>query len=286
MEIEYPSLVRGLSNPEYQAMDDHISRSYLVRVMRYGGECQQRMDLGYSQFKGNAGTSLGSLFDTLVEGIIGGKSVGSILASPPPEALSKTGRRVGKEFDAWKEEVAKEGRISCTAEQEFQLTTMADSLMGCRPARELVEMTDETQLSGFFLWEGERCRVRPDGVTKNGWWDLKSTSSQWDRIHFSVWDYGYAEQEAMYVEAAVQLGWEHHRMPFVFTQTMEPFATRVFYLPEEVVESARARLINTLSEVRLRRKTGLYKPAEAEEISELEIPGWSVQKQQTEVFSG
>jgi len=283
-EAVYPRLERGIPNDVYQAMNDLSSRSYLVRCDRGGGEVQERMDLGFSQFSGNSATSLGSKFDRTVEMLILGKT--DVIVTPPAEVLDKAGRRSGNAYKQWAAEVAREGKVECNEEDAFKLRTMLDSLMGCPPARKLVEATDEVQLSAFFLWDGHPCRVRPDGVTPDCWWDLKSTSSTWDRLHFSVWDYGYAEQEAMYVEAAMQLGWPHHRMPFVFVQTMEPFGCRVKYLPEDMVAHAKARLINTLQEVALRRKTGIYKPAECEEITELEVPSWSLRKQETEVFVG
>ena len=88
----------------------------------------------------------------------------------------------------------------------------------------------------------------------------------------------------MYVEAAMQLGWPQHRMPFVFVQSMEPFSTRVFYLPEEIVAHAKTRLINTIQEIQLRRKTGVYRPAEADEITELDVPVWSVRQQEEVAF--
>ena len=282
-ESVYPRLERGIPNDVYQARPE-ISRSYLVRVDRYGGECQERMDLGFSQFSGNSATSLGSKFDRAVELIILGAS--DPIVTPPTEVLDKAGRRSGNAYKQWAAEMSASGKVECNEEDAFKLRTMVASMMATPPAKKLVEETDEVQLSAFFEWDGHPCRVRPDGVTTGRWWDLKSTSSTWDRIHFSVWDYGYAEQEAMYVEAAVQLGWPHHRMPFVFVQTMEPFGCRVKYLPEDMVAHAKARLINTLQEVALRRKTGIYKPAECAEITELEIPSWSLRKQETEVFVG
>lgn len=281
-ETTYPRLERGIPNDEYQAMNDCLSRSFIQRVAIGGGEVQERLDLGYSQFAGNAGTSLGSKFDRTVELMILGKT--DVIVTPPADVLDKAGRRSGAAYKEWAAAQAKEGLVECSEDDAFRLRTMVESLMACRPARELVESTDEVQLSAFFLWDGVPCRVRPDGVTPDCWWDLKSTSSTWDRIHFSVRDYGYAEQEAMYVEAAMQLGWPQHRMPFVFVQSMEPFSTRVFYLPEEIVAHAKTRLINTIQEIQLRRKTGVYRPAEADEITELDVPVWSVRQQEEVAF--
>jgi hypothetical protein len=73
------------------------------------------------------------------------------------------------------------------------------------------------------------------------------------------------------------VGLEHFRMPFVFVQTMAPYACHVFYLPEQFVAEAGQRLIRVMEEVRLRRSTGVYMPADHGTITELEIPAWARQ---------
>jgi hypothetical protein len=151
-------------------------------------------------------------------------------------------------------------------------------------AKSLIEQTNETQVSAFFELHGHRCKVRPDGCTPTLWWDLKTTSSTWDKVYRSAIDFGYAEQEWLYVQGAKALGMDHFRMPFVFVQTMAPYGVHVFYLPTEIVEEAGLRMTRVMEEVRLRRETGVYEPADAGEITELQFPAWA-KRQEEEVIT-
>jgi len=83
---------------------------------------------------------------------------------------------------------------------------------------------------------------------------------------------------------AKAIGIPHFRMPFVFVQTTPPFATRVFYMPEQMVENAGKRMLNTMREMRLRRETGQYLPADADEIQELYLPNWAMKEEEEVVL--
>jgi hypothetical protein len=274
--------VIGMSNADYHAQNDHLGRSYLHSVAKYGGEAQRWMDQGYSLFGGNSATRLGSKFDSLVEGICRGKSVSDMLAIPPAEVLASNGSRRGKAYDEWKAKAEARGTIDCNAEEGWQLEMMLKHLLENQAAKQLVESTTETQVSVFFELNGQRCKVRPDGCTPTLWWDLKTTSATWDKLHRSVADFGYAEQEWLYVQGAIAVGMPHFRMPFVFVQTMAPYACKVFTLPVDVVEEAGLRMTRVMEEVRLRRETGVYEPADAGEITDLFIPPYA-RRQEEEV---
>lgn len=275
-----PRKVLGMSNEEYQSLRV-LRRSYLHSVAKYGGEAQQWLDSGRSLFAGSAATSLGSKFDQLVtgpKGLCNGNDIESQLAVPPAEVLASNGSRRGGKYEAWKAEAEANGLIDCSVEEREKLLCMSHSLINNPAARELIRQTIETQVSVLFRLYGHECAVRPDGCCEDRWWDLKSTSATWDKLHFSVTDYGYAMQQFMYVEAAKAVGLPHHRMPFVFVQTMPPFACRVFYLPEDMVEEAGRQLRNVMEEVRLRRETGVYMPVEHGEITEMVVPAWANKK--------
>jgi hypothetical protein len=240
------------------------SRSFLCAVEKWGGPAQQWLDSGRSLFGGNSATRLGTKFDTLVMGLCEGKDVEGQLAIPPASVLSSNGARRGKAYDEWKASLSADV-IDTTDDEAVTLKTMADHLLANPAARALVEQTTETQVSVFFDIDGHELKVRPDGCTPSIWWDLKSTSATWDRLYRSVVDYGYAQQEWLYVRGAMAVGLEHFRMPFVF------------YLPEQFVAEAGQRLIRVMEEVRLRRSTGVYMPADHGTITELEIPAWARQ---------
>lgn len=279
-----PRKVIGMSAADYFAQNDFLSRSYLHSVARFGGEVQRWLDSGYSIFSGNSATKLGSKFDALVMGICEGKQLGDMLQVPPPDVLASNGSRRGKAYDEWKAKAEAKGIIDCNAEEAWQLERMVEHLLDNPAAAKLVEETSETQVSVFFECHGHRCKVRPDGCTPKLWWDLKSTSSTWDKLFRSVFDFGYSEQQWLYTQAALAIGYEDFRMPFVFVQTMPPFACHVFYLPEKLVSDAGVRLLRVMEEVRLRRETGVYEPADAGEITELQIPAWAL-RQEEEVIT-
>jgi hypothetical protein len=273
-----------MSNADYHSQNDFLGRSYLHSVAKYGGEAQRWMDMGYSLFGGNAGTRTGSKFDTIVTAVCEGKKLSDVLAIPPAEVLASNGHRRGKAYDAWKEEAERKGLIDCNAEEAWQLETMLDHLLANPAAKALVEQTTETQVSVFFELNGHRCKVRPDGCTPSLWWDLKTTSSTWDKVYRSAMDFGYAEQEWLYCQGAKAVGLPHFRMPFVFVQTMAPYGVHVFYLPTEIVEEAGLRMTRVMEEVRLRRETGVYESADAGEITELQFPNWA-KRQEEEVIT-
>lgn len=277
-----PKKVIGMSNADYHAQNDFDSRSFLVRVMKGGGPVQKWMDEGRSIWDGNAATSLGSDFDALVTGVCEGRSVDDMLVIAGPEVLTSNGQRRGAKWDEFLAKCLAGGKIPCNEEHAFKLRTMVESLLANPAGRQCVEETNETQVSVFFELNGHRLRVRPDGCAPTYWWDLKSTSSEWDTLFRSIFSYGYGEQEWLYVQAAMALGMDHFRMPFVFVHSTPPFDCKVFYLPEDVVAEAGKRMEQTMEMVRLRRQTGEYMPADHGEITELSIPQWA-RKQEEEV---
>lgn len=281
MELKLIRKVSGLPFSEYLAANDFDSRSYLCHVADGGGPTQQWLDQGHSVFAGNAGTRMGSKFDQLVEGLIGGKKAAEIVVVPPESVLSSNGARRGKAFEAWRADLPS-GAIEVSEEEHFALTTMLQNMLACPAAKRCIQETTETQLSVFYSINGHPLKCRPDGCTPEYWWDLKTTSSTWDKLYRSVFDFGYLEQEWLYVMAAQACGLPHHRMPFVFVQTFAPFACHVFYLPADLVDKAGERMLSVMEEVRLRRSTGIYLPADHGEITELEVPAW-IRKNQEEV---
>lgn len=282
--MKLPCKIVGMTGDDYRSLNDYFSRSYLHAVASHGGEAQQWMDLGHSLVPFTNSLRIGTMFDRAIEGICRGKSLDSLIATPPPEVLAKDGSRRGKAYDAWKAEQGGSGLMDCNEDTAFQLRSMVDSLMANPIAKGLVESTTETQVSVFFELDGHRVKVRPDGCTKTLWWDLKTTSSKWDALWRSAQDYGYCEQEWLYCAGAKAIGYEHFRMPFVFTQTSPPYSTRVLYLPEDMVSAAGVRMRNAMQVAKLRILTGVYQP-EVFEIEEIAFPRYAI-KNEEEEFNG
>jgi hypothetical protein len=271
----------GMPMAEYQAHNDFDSRSFFCAVLKGGGPAQKWLDDGHRLFEGNAATSLGSDFDTLIMGLCEGHhDIDYYLAIAPASVLGVDGRRGTKAYKEWETEVTAAGKIACNEEHAFKLRTMAESVLANPAARKCVTETVETQVSLFCEIHGHRVKVRPDGCAIEYWWDLKSTSADWGDLYRSVFSYGYSEQEWLYVQAAMVWGMDSFRMPFVFVHSVPPFDCQVFYLPVDVVEGAGNRMRRVMEEVRLRRETGIYTPASHGEITELVIPAWANKKEE------
>ena len=276
-----PRKVIGMSMSDYQSHDDFDSRSFFVAVVKGGGAAQEWMDRGHRMFDGNAATNLGTDFDALIMGLCEGHhDIDHYLEIAPAEVLGVDGRRGTKAYKEFETQCIAAGKIPCNEDYAFKLRTMAESLLANPAAKKCVTDTVETQVSVFCEINGHRVKVRPDGCAIDYWWDLKTTSSAWDTLFRSVFDFGYSEQEWLYVRAAMSLGMDFYRMPFVFVHSVPPFDCQVFYLPQEVVEEAGKRMERVMEEVRLRRETGIYTPASHGEITELVIPAWANKKEE------
>jgi hypothetical protein len=272
-----PVMVTGMANQAYHQKKEFDGRSFLCSVQKGGGEAQLWMDQGRSLFGGNSATTTGSEFDEIVTGVLGGKKFDDMVAVPPDDVLGANGSRSTRAYKEW---AATQTGICVTADKRWQYAKMLDAMRGNDSVYELMTLTTRTQLSVFFEAYGHRLKVRPDACTEGLWWDLKTTSSPWDRLFRSALDYGYLEQDWLYQQGAYAIGYPPFRMPFVFVQTMPPFCCRVFVLPEQMVAEAGKRLISTMEEVRLRRSTGAYVPADAEEIQEMAFPQWATRQEE------
>ncbi len=274
---DLPVMVTGMSNQAYHQKKPFDGRSFLCAVQRGGGEAQLWMDQGRSLFGGNSATTTGSEFDEIVTGVLGGKKFDDLVVVPPDDVLGANGSRSTKAYKEW---AAAQAGVCVTADKKWQYSKMLDAMRGNDSVYELMTLTTRTQLSVFFEAHGHKLKVRPDACTEGLWWDLKTTSSPWDRLFRSALDYGYLEQDWLYQQGAYAIGYPTFRMPFVFVQTMPPFSCRAFVLPEELVAAAGKRLISTMEEVRLRRSTGMYVPADAEEIQEMAFPQWATRQEE------
>lgn len=274
---ELPTKVIGMSNLAYRSETRFDSRTTIHTVAKHGGEAQEWIDSGNTFWGGNAATSTGSEFDQLITWVLEGRSLESQIAVPPEAVLGKGGSRSTNAYKDW---AAQQTGVICTEEKRWQYVKMYDRMRENAACCELMDETTETQASVFFEHQGHLLKVRPDAGSNRRWWDLKTTSHYWNDLFRSVMSYGYAEQEWLYVLGAMAVGLPHFRMPFVFVQTIPPYRTRVFYIPEQLVENAGKRMLNTLEMMQLRRSTGQYLPEDAGEIQEMYLPNWAMKEEE------
>jgi hypothetical protein len=276
---ELPAKVPGMPMSEYLS-HPAMSRSFICSCMDGGGEVQQYLEQGLSVFGGNAGTTLGSQFDKLMEGVIRGDTLDSQLRIPPDEVLGANGSRSTKAYKEWL--AAQKSGVVCSEDEAWKFRRMLDSVRRHEAAWGLVTATLETQNSCFGVIEGHMVKVRPDAETEALWWDLKTTSSPKSQISKSVKSFHYGEQEFLYVAVAMQLGLPRFSMPFLFVSTVAPYWCEVWTLPPDYVAECGERMLNAMELIALRRETGEYLPLDHGQIKELEIPDWV--RKTTEVF--
>lgn len=267
---ELPAKLMNLSMSEYLDIQAD-SRSFICSVMERGGIVQKYLEDGLSLFAGNAATSLGSTFDSLVMGEIAGTPLEKQLRIPPDEVLGANGSRSTKAYKEWA--LLQEG-IVCSADEAWKYRRMFDSLRQHEAAWGYIQATTETQVSVVASLDGHLVKVRPDGCTPDLWWDLKTTSAPWSHLARSVKTYHYGEQEWLYVAVAKELGMPQFRMPFIFVSTVAPYDCQVFLLPEDYVAECGERMRNAMELIRLRRETQEYLPLDHGAVQELEIPDW------------
>ena len=256
----YCYLDEKMVNEEYQKEKKHISRSWAKRCFgKFGGRHQRALESGVSLFGGNKATELGTWFDVAFGLTVEKRSLERHFAVAPKEVLAADGSKRGDKYTEWRGRVATSGFHPIGKDTYEQLSRMVDAIMEHRRARELVESTISTQTSVFWRDDnGHKRKARADGRTKDIWYDVKTTSSDWRSIKYSFRDYGYDWQAAWYVDAAVKSGYSDFTMPFLCVQTSAPYDVEVFTLHKSVTDRARREIDETLALIAKRRETGDY----------------------------
>lgn len=271
---------RELDNETYHGERDHKSRSGVHQIFRYGGRGQWLLENGHKLVGMNTGLKIGSWFDAYWEAKALGEDTSKLFVVAPRDVLAADGSRRGKAYTDWAK--AQTGMI-VTEDDIALLTLMWMGVEACESAVYHLHETSDTQRSVFWVdGNGHRRKARFDGQTSEKVYDVKTTSSQWDQVYKSFIDYGYVWQAAWYTDAAYQIGYEPFSMPFIVVQTVPPYETKVFTMPSEMVDAARAQIDQTLDAIRLRKETGEYLPADYGIETEMQFPAWVWKK---EVYS-
>lgn len=264
-----------MTSEAYHAERDHISRSTAFRFAGpHGAVAQKFHDAGGVLFSGNSSTDFGSAVDRAVGALMSGIDYRSLVTVCPPECLTSNGQRRGKAYEQWKQSISADA-IEVSASDAAKVDAMIASLLEHDQARSLIESCESSQRSVFWIdGDGHRRKARADGVSKSGqWWDLKTTSSEWDVIRHSFRRFGYHWQAAWYSDArdAAAGGPLGFAFPFVVIQTFAPFCVSVIEITEDSLARAREEIRETLSLIKTRRETGVYLPASYHETVRIDV---------------
>lgn len=262
-----------MPNDEYHNEREHISRSTAHRYRGvYGGRSQRYQEVyGKSLFSGNAATGFGSIIDAACECEMRGIDWRSLITVPPETVLASDGSRRGKAYQEWRASLPI-GGLECSAVDFAKTSDIIASIREHSAANELLEAATHTQYSVFWTDEdGHKRKARADGVTPNGWFDLKTTSSEWRELKWSFLRFGYDWQNAWYCDAAAVAGFPPFEFKFIVVQSHAPFDVVVLTLPDEIVAQAREDIKRTLDLIRRRRETGEYVASDYHTVQQLQF---------------
>lgn len=260
-----------MSNEAYHSERGHISRSTAHRYMGDdGGRAQRYAEVyGKSLFSGNAATGFGTIVDSAVECEMRGVDWRSRIAVPPSSVLAADGSRRGKAYTEWKATLPRDG-YECSEGDFSKVSDIVASIREHKAANELLEAATHSQYSVFWTRpDGHAVKARADGCTKNEWFDLKTTSSEWRDLKYSFRKFGYDWQASWYGDAARVAGWPDFVFKFVCVQTFAPFNVRVVTLQQEVIDRAADEIARTLDIIRDRREKRCYVSDEYHTVQEL-----------------
>lgn len=258
-----PVIYTDMANEAYHAEREHISRSTAHRYRGIaGGRAQRYAESGKSLFAGNSSTTFGSLVDMACECEMAGTDWRSRIVVPPESVLASDGSRRGKAFTEWRQTIPA-GGAECSAADLAKVSDIIASIREHSEANALIEAAMHSQYSVFWTdLDGHRRKARADGVTKDLWFDLKTTSSEWWELKYSFRRFGYDWQDVWYREAASVAGWAPFEFKFIVVQTFAPFDVAVLSIDEGDLAMADQEIRETLNLIRERRETGNYVPAE------------------------
>lgn len=117
-------------------------------------------------------------------------------------------------------------------------------------------------------------KCRPDAMTDDCVWDIKTTKEQSPLETFwkSVVDYGYAFQVEHYLAGLRAAGMEKTKFVFLISSTVPPYACHAVTLPERLLARARKQVRKTLAEIQSRLELDHWLPADCGQITELFVP--------------
>jgi hypothetical protein len=266
-----PFIDVDMPNEAYHAEKHHISRSTAHRYADddMGGRSQRYAEQGGSLFGGNSSTGFGTIVDVACGAEMRGVDWRSQVAVPPDNVLASDGSRRGKAYQEWKATLPA-GFCECNATDYAKVQDIIASIYEHDAAKALVEAATHSQYSVFWTdSDGHARKARADGVTPRGWFDLKTTSSEWRDLKWSFLRFGYDWQAVWYADAARVAGFEPFDFPFIVVQTFAPFNVKVVTLPGDVLARAADEIKRTLDAIRTRRETGIYVPASYHAVQEL-----------------
>ena len=194
----------------------------------------------------------------------------------PESALGSGGRRT-KATDEFESDILakRPDAVFLKAEEIGSYRAQFRAMQANPVFGELSAATTHRELS--IRWRdslGLPLKCRPDAMTDDCVWDIKTTKEQSPLETFwrSVVDYGYAFQVEHYLAGLRAAGMGKTKFIFLISSTVPPYACHAVTLPERLLARARKQVRKTLAEIQSRLDLDHWLPADSGQITELFVP--------------
>lgn len=126
---------------------------------------------------------------------------------------------------------AHQGRIIIKTEEEDQITAMCESILRHPTAAAILQgCAGRTEISGFFNYDGVRCKMRADVWRRDDMiWDLKTTQcAAPDEFARDAWNMRYPLQAHWYSLGAQKITKRRHDFGYIVVEKKEPYPVAVY----------------------------------------------------------
>ena len=229
-------ILENLSNEEYHADRDHVSKSWLDHLKRSPAHLKEYLDHGGESTKA---MEFGSLFHTYV--LEPETFHKKYERKPDLDLRTKQGKELFAEF-----EKINQGKKFISGDDLATIKAMRESILCHREASRLVKANGKNELSIFSEIFGVKVKARFDKLIDDKIIvDLKTTEDA-SIIEFgkSVWNYRYHVQAAFYQDVAESVGLKIEKFYFVAIEKKAPYCVAVYEIDEDAVNIGRRELGN------------------------------------------
>lgn len=246
------------------------SASHLKALASSPVEYYERFVEPTSLFEENAAMAYGTLLH--LWGEVGEEDFWPRTVEPDAKYVTATGALnvAGRE---WAKEQGESAIVISPADRK-KLRAQTLQILANSASAELLESAVDKEFNVRFSMNGHRVRCRCDGATPSVWYDIKTTREKYPlaTFHRAVRDFHYDIQAAVYLAAALEIGYEPHSMRFICTSTTYPYLCEVAYLPQSVVDRATETCHQLLEELAARKETNHWLPTTYGQVHELWVP--------------
>lgn len=199
----------------------------------------------------------------------------------PAEVLTSSGARSGNAWKAWKEENA--AFIPFTAEQYDLLMWQIEAVWQNPRAKEVLEAATTRERSIFWTspdGHALKCRLDAADELTATITDVKRTGRDDEDFHYSVKDFGYGNQAALYCDGYRQMYGIEPTFQLLIVDDEPPFDCRIRTFPAAAIELGREQNLQTLKDLyACKRGERSWIRPEDHEVRELFLPPWHYARQ-------